>query len=95
MTPEAKPVVNAKIVLREEFDDWAILFNPDTADVFGMNPVCVFIWKRLDGRHTMDDILTDLRKACKSVPDEARKHVKAFIEDLLGKGLAELEHGRA
>ncbi len=25
--------------LREEFDDWAVLFNPDTAQAVGINPV--------------------------------------------------------
>jgi hypothetical protein len=25
-----KPKANPEIVLREEFDDWALLFNPDT-----------------------------------------------------------------
>jgi hypothetical protein len=26
-----KPIANPVVVLREKFDDWAILFNPDTA----------------------------------------------------------------
>ena len=26
-----KPVVNPDLVFREEFDDWAILFDPDPA----------------------------------------------------------------
>ena len=32
-----KPIANPLIVLREEFDDWAILFDPDTGDAFGLN----------------------------------------------------------
>jgi len=28
-----KPIANPIVLLREEFDDWAILFNPDTADI--------------------------------------------------------------
>ena len=31
-----KPVANPLIVLREEFDDWAILFDPDTGNAFGL-----------------------------------------------------------
>lgn len=38
-----KPIGNPLIVLREEFDDWAILFDPGTGDAFGLNPVAVFI----------------------------------------------------
>jgi hypothetical protein len=44
------PVANPLIVLREEFDDWAILFDPDTGNAFGLNPTGVFIWKLLDGK---------------------------------------------
>ena len=95
MTRQAKPIANPKMMLREEFDDWAILFDPDTADPFGLNPICVFIWKRLDGRHTIDDILTELRKAFRNVPVEADKHVEAFVADLLSKGLAGVEYQKA
>ena len=81
-----KPIANPLIVLREEFDDWAILFDPDTGDGFGLNPVSVFIWKRLDGRHTLQDILEELREACEDSPENAEQEIKDFIEELAGKG---------
>ena len=62
-----KIVANPSLVLREEYDDWAILFDPDTADAFGLNPISVFIYKRLDGSKTLDEIITDLRVECKNV----------------------------
>ena len=36
-----KPVANPMVVLREEFDDWALLFDPDTNDIFTIDPVSV------------------------------------------------------
>lgn len=87
-----KPVVaNTQIVFREEFDDWAVLFDPDTGDSFGMSPVSAFIWKHLDGKHTLDDILAEMRKCCKDVPDEAGEHMKTFVEELISKGYAGYE----
>ncbi len=86
-----KPVANAQIVFREEFDDWAILFDPDHSDSYGMNPVGAFIWKHLDGKHTLDDILAEMRKCCKDVPDEAGEHIKTFVEELIDKGYAGYE----
>ena len=83
-----KPIANPLIVFREEFDDWAILFDPDTGDGFGLNPVSVFIWKRLDGRHTLQDILEELREACEDAPENAEREIKDFIEELAGKGYA-------
>ena len=84
---ELKPVANPLIVLREEIDDWAILFDPDTGDGFGLDPVSVFVWKQLNGTHTVGDIVANLKEACDEVPPEAAEHVSAFIETLAEKGL--------
>lgn len=86
-----KPIANSLVVLREEFDDWAILFDPDSGDGFGLNPVSVFIWKRLDGRHTIQDILEELRGECENVPEDAEDHVKTFIQAIVQQGLAGYE----
>ncbi len=86
-----KPVANTQTVFREEIDDWAVLFDPDTGDSFGLNPVSAFIWKHLDGKHTLDDILAEMRKGCKDVPDEAGEHMKTFVEELISKGYAGYE----
>ncbi len=86
-----KPIANPLIVLREEFDDWAILFDPDSGDAFGLNPMGVFIWKRLDGHHGVKDILEDLRKTHEDVPEEAEEDLQEFIQDLVQRGLAGYE----
>ncbi len=75
-------------MLREESDDWAVLFDPDTGDSFGLNPVGVFIYKRLDGRHTLGDIMKELQAECKNAPENAEKYVRDFMEDLIDKGMA-------
>ena len=89
---EAKnPVANPMLVLREEFDDWAVLFDPDTGDSFGLDPVSVFIWKRLDGSHSLEDIMEALRSECDDAPEDAETYVKKFIDDIIEKGLAGYE----
>jgi SynChlorMet cassette protein ScmD len=88
MKPPAKPIANPMIVLREEFDDWAILFDPDTGDGFGLNPISVFIWKHLDGKHTVQDILRELGKTCEDMPENAEQEIKDFIKELFEKGYA-------
>ena len=85
------PIANPLLVLREEFDDWAVLFDPDTGDSFGFNPVSVFIFKRLDGKHTLEDIMKELRIECKNAPEDAEKYVRDFIEDLTKRGMAGYE----
>ena len=88
MAATDKPLANPLIVLREEFDDWAILFDPDKGDAYGLNPVSVFIWHRLDGKHTESDILTALRANYADVPEDAGDHLREFLEALKSKGLA-------
>ena len=94
ITEKARPVANPLIVLREEFDDWAILFNPDTGKGVGLNPAGVFIWKLLDGSHTLNDILEKLRGECEDVPEEAENDLKKFVQELTERGLAGFEVAR-
>jgi len=85
------PIANPLIVLREEFDDWAVLFDPDTGNAFGLNPTGVFIYKLLDGEHTEAEILDALKGEADGVPPEAVEHLRMFIQALVQQGLAGYE----
>ncbi len=37
------PLVNPEIVYREDIDEWAILFDPDTAETYGLDETSSFI----------------------------------------------------
>jgi SynChlorMet cassette protein ScmD len=78
-------------VLREEFDDWAILFNPDTADAMGINPVGVVIWKLMNGARSVDEIAREIENHFADVPDNVTQEVAAFIDNLTGRGFAGYE----
>jgi SynChlorMet cassette protein ScmD len=92
---QKNPIANPLIVLREEFDDWAILFDPDTGNAFGLNPTGVFIWKLLDGKHGTEDIIKKLRDEAEDVPEDAGEHARQFIVSLEKQGLVgyEVEQG--
>ena len=86
-----KPIVNPCVLLREEFDDWAVLFNPDAGlgyAGFGLNPTGVYLWKLLDGEHSIDELLEKLRGRAEDVPGNAREHLKVFVDALVAEGLA-------
>ena len=85
---EKVPLANPLVVLREEFDDWAILFDPDTGNAFGVNPLGVLVWKRLDGRSTVDMIIEEIGEAAEGVPAEAADHIRNFIRTACDLGLA-------
>ena len=85
------PIANPLVVLREEFDDWAILFNPETADAMGINPVGVAVWKQMDGRHSLEKIVAGMRDRFSEVPDAAMEDVSAFVKKLVELGFVGYE----
>jgi len=91
MNSTDKPVANPIVVLREEFDDWAVLFNPDTADAVGVNPVGVAVWKRMDGRHTLAEIVAEIQNDFTGAPDAVFDEIDAFVSRLDFHGFAGLE----
>ena len=88
---DQKIIKNDHIVLREEFDDWALLFDPDTSNVCGLNPVGVLIWKSIDGSRSIRDICKVVADECSDAPDSVNEDVSAFISDICEKGYARSE----
>ncbi len=88
MEPSSKPIANPIVVLREEFDDWAVLFNPDTADAVGVNPVGVEVWKRMDGKRTLEEIVAEIRELFDDVSDSVLEEMSSFVDELTEGGFA-------
>jgi len=81
-----KLIVNPVVVLRKEFDDWAVLFNPDTAEAVGINPVGVAIWELLDQQINTLEIVGKISHKFTDVPGSAKKEIETFITDLAKRG---------
>jgi SynChlorMet cassette protein ScmD len=79
-------IANPIVVLRKEFDDWAVLFNPDTAEAVGVNPVGVAIWEMLDGKKSAEEISHQINQDFTDVPGSAAEEIQTFIEDLTERG---------
>ena len=77
-----KTIVNPVVVLRKEFDDWAILFNPDTAEAVGINPIGVAIWELLNRQTDIQEIVSSINRNFAGVPGTAKEEIEAFIADL-------------
>jgi SynChlorMet cassette protein ScmD len=81
-----KPIANPNVVLREEFDDWAVLFNPDTAAAVGTNPVGVAVWKRMDGKRSLEEIVAEINNSFEEVPAAAMEEISTFVGTLAEQG---------
>ncbi len=86
-----KPIANPLAVLREEFDDWAVLFNPDTARAVGINPIGVALWKRLDGKHSLEEIVGEIKECFEGVPENVFEEITAFVNTLAEQGFVGYE----
>jgi SynChlorMet cassette protein ScmD len=95
MSTGNRPIANPVIVLREEFDDWAVVFNPDTAEAAGINPVGVAAWKMMDGSRTVEEIVAAIRKQFDDVPETALEEIASFVENLAEKGFVGYEGERS
>lgn len=81
------PFTNPEIVYRKDFDDWAVLFDPDTADTYGLDEVGSFIWTHIDGKSSIDDITKILPEEFNNVPDNAKSHIEKLLGEMEKKGL--------
>jgi SynChlorMet cassette protein ScmD len=95
MSTGNRPIANPVIVLREEFDDWAVVFNPDTAEAAGINPVGVAAWKMMDGSRTVEEIVAAIREQFDDVPETAPEEIASFVENLAEKGFVGYEGERS
>jgi hypothetical protein len=78
---------NPDVVLREEDEDGALLFNPDTNQVRVLNATAVFLWHLCDGMKGVPDMAAALKAQFEGVPEkEAEDHVKSFMDDMTANG---------
>ena len=89
--PKDKPIANPLVVLREEFDDWAVLFNPDTARALGINPVGVAVWKELDGKSSLEKIVDRIKDCFEEVPENVLEEIETFVSSLAEEGFVGYE----
>jgi hypothetical protein len=92
-----RPIANPVAVLRQESEERAILFNPDTGDAVAVNRIGLAVWRLLagslpaDGERTVEQLLADIARRFAGVPDGAADEVSAFIDDLAERGLVGYE----
>lgn len=83
------PRAKSSLVFREETDDWSILFDPDTGDTFGLDPISGFIWKRLDGSLSYAELLNEVREEFLNVHPDVEDDINNFIQSLQENNLIE------
>ncbi len=83
---KCNPLCNPDIVFREEFDNWGVLFDPETGNAVALDPVAVFYWKNLNGLNDRTKLIKMLSQECEDVPEDATEHLDKFIKQLEDAG---------
>jgi len=80
-------MINPDVVLREEDEDGALIYNPDTDQIKVINPTGLFIWQQCDGSKDLTGIVSAMRESYDEVPeDEVSEQVEKFIDDMVNTG---------
>lgn len=65
----------------------AVILSMDTKVFRGLNAVSSRVWELIDGRRSVDEIAQLIAHEFQVAPDVAARDVRAFMEELLAKGL--------
>ncbi|MBN1879705.1 PqqD family peptide modification chaperone [bacterium] len=80
-------IANPDIVLREELNGSALLFDPDSGSVIRLNPVALAIWKLLDGKNNIDQIIHTVSQQFSDIDETVSDDIELFVNQLFEIGL--------
>ena len=77
-------IVNPDVNLREEDEDGALLYNPDSDRVQLVNSTGLYIWKLCQQERTVSEIITALQADFDDVPvDAITTDVEEFVTQMI------------
>ena len=74
-------------ILWRELDGEAVLLSPAAGNSYNLNAVGTFIWKLLDGKHSLADIATALCETYEVEYPQALQDVERIMAELLSHKL--------
>lgn len=78
---------NPDVVLREEDESGALLFNPDTNQVKVVNSTGFFVWQQFESEECPKTIVDAIMNAFEGAPEEqVTEDLQEFINELLHTG---------
>jgi hypothetical protein len=81
------PFPNPVAICENGPDGWTLLVNPDTSAAIAVNPTGALIWKLADGRRTVEDITTGVRRRFPDAPGSVNDDVATLLGTLSEAGL--------
>ncbi len=87
-----RPFPNPLAICKAGPDGWTLLVNPDTAGAIAVNPTGALIWRLVNGKRTVRDIVAGVRRRFTGAPRSVSRDVTALLAafaeaDLIGEEL--------
>jgi hypothetical protein len=93
--PLSQFLCNPDVVLREEDEEGALLYNPDTNQVKILNITGLAIWKALTSPNTIEGVALNLLKDFEGAPEEeVRSDVQEFVAMMVADGFIGILNGQ-
>lgn len=87
MSETMRYIRNPDVGLREESEQGALLFEPDSGQVKVINLTGLIIWKQCDGQHSVDEMIDAVLDTFEGAPrDEVAADVQNFLAVMLEAG---------
>ena len=83
--------IGPNIVLREEADDWGILFDPDTGNSVVLNPVAISMFKAMRKTQDIDGVAAAIRAEYTDIPESLKEDITTFVNSLAENGFIGFE----
>ena len=84
--------IHPNVVLREETDDWGILFDPDTGNSVVLNPVAISMFKAMKKTQDPKKVAKAIREEYDNVPETLDSDIRDLVESLAQSGFIGFEN---
>lgn len=83
ITRDTRVTPRSTLTLREESDDCAILFDPDSGEAHALSPVAAFCWLRLNGHKSVAELTREVGLEFNDVPENLERDILELVAELL------------
>jgi hypothetical protein len=93
MTAALAPIRNPSVIRRPQGGGWSVLVNLDNVRSVALSPTADLVWRALDGRHDVSEVVGLVRGSFSDVPPSVTQDVTDLLDELAQSGFVGYEVG--
>ena len=80
-------IVNPAVIIRDDFEGFGIIYNPETDRSYNINLTGVEILKHLQNGIPLSELVEKIKENFSEVPEDISERIDRFVLALIDKGL--------